>query len=161
MYEITRRERAFTLGGLLVALFLGALDQTIVATAMPKILQDLNGLNLYTWVVTGYLLASTAMIPIWGKLSDLYGRKLVVLAGVVIFLAGSALSGQSRTMVELVAFRALQGLGSAGIFSTAFTVIADIYPPAERGKYQGLFGAVFGVSGVVGPWLGGILTDSL
>jgi EmrB/QacA subfamily drug resistance transporter len=161
MFEISRRERAFTLGGLLVALFLGALDQTIVATAMPKILQELNGLNLYTWVVTGYLLASTAMIPIWGKLSDLYGRKIVVLAGVVIFLAGSALSGQSRTMVELVAFRALQGLGSAGIFSTAFTVIADIYPPAERGKYQGLFGAVFGVSGVVGPWLGGILTDSL
>jgi EmrB/QacA subfamily drug resistance transporter len=161
MLAVSRRERAFTLGGLMVALFLGALDQTIVSTAMPKILQDLNGLNLYTWVVTGYLLASTAMIPIWGKLSDLFGRKLVVLASIVIFLAGSALAGQSRSMISLIAFRALQGLGSAGIFSTTFTVVADLFPPAERGKYQGLFGAVFGVSGVVGPWLGGLLTDAL
>jgi len=161
VYTITKRETVFTLAGILVALLLGALDQTIVATAMPKILQDLNGLNLYTWVVTAYLLASTSMIPIYGKLSDLYGRKVVVLIGVVIFLAGSVLSGQSRSMLELIAFRALQGLGSAGIFSTAFTVIADIFPPAERGKYQGLFGAVFGISSVIGPWLGGFLTDNL
>jgi EmrB/QacA subfamily drug resistance transporter len=161
MYTVTSRERAFTLAGVLTALLLGALDQTIVATAMPKILQTLNGLNLYTWVVTAYLLASTSMIPIYGKLSDLYGRKVVVLIGVIIFLLGSVLSGQSRSMTELVVFRALQGLGSAGIFSTAFTVVADLFSPAERGKYQGLFGAVFGISSVIGPWLGGFLTDNL
>jgi len=161
MYTVTPRERVFTLVGVLVALFLGALDQTIVATAMPRILQELNGLSLYTWVVTAYLLASTAMIPIWGKISDLYGRKVVVLSATVLFLLGSALSGQARSMVELIIFRAVQGLGSAGIFSTAFTVVADIFTPAERGRYQGLFGAVFGTSSVLGPWLGGLLTDHL
>ncbi|HTZ51407.1 MAG TPA: MDR family MFS transporter [Spirochaetia bacterium] len=161
MYTVTPRERVFTLAGVMVALFLGALDQTIVATAMPRILQELNGLALYTWVVTAYLLASTAMIPIWGKLSDLYGRKVVVLSSVVLFLLGSALSGQARSMVELIIFRAVQGLGSAGIFSTAFTVVADLFTPAERGRYQGLFGAVFGTSSVLGPWLGGLLTDHL
>ena len=161
MYTVTKRERGFTLAGIMVALFLGALDQTIVATAMPRILQQLNGLSLYTWVVTAYLLASTSMIPIYGKLSDLYGRKVVVLVGVLLFLAGSVLSGQSRSMTELIVFRAVQGLGSAGIFSTAFTVVADLFPPAERGRYQGLFGAVFGTSSVLGPWLGGLLTDTL
>src|SRR5271157_4098012 len=161
MYTVTPRERIFTLAGIMLALLLGALDQTIVATAMPKILQNLNGLNLYSWVVTAYLLASTAMIPIYGKLSDLYGRKAIVLVGVTLFLAGSVLSGQSRTMIELIAFRAIQGLGSAGIFSMAFTVIADLFSPAERGKYQGLFGAVFGIASVIGPWLGGVLTDNL
>ena len=161
MYTVTKRERTFTLIGILVALLLGALDQTIVATAMPKILQELNGLSFYTWVVTAYLLAATAMIPIYGKLSDLYGRKAVVLTGVLLFLAGSVLSGQSRSMTELIVFRALQGLGSAGIFSTAFTVIADLFSPAERGKYQGLFGGVFGIASVIGPWLGGFLTDNI
>ena len=161
MYTVTPRERTFTLAGIMVALFLGALDQTIVGTAMPRILQDLNGLNLYSWLVTAYLLASTSMIPIYGKLSDLYGRKVVVLTGVILFLAGSVLSGQSRTMTELIVFRALQGLGAAGIFSMAFTVIADLFPPAERGRYNGLFGAVFGTSSIVGPILGGFLTDAL
>ena len=161
MYTVTPRERTFTLVGLMVALFLAALDQTIVATAMPRILKELNGLSLYTWVVTAYLLASTSMIPIYGKISDLYGRKVVVLAGVLLFLAGSVLSGQSRSMTELIVFRAVQGLGSAGIFSTAFTVVADIFTPAERGRYQGLFGAVFGTASVLGPWLGGLLTDNL
>ena len=161
MYNVTPRERTVTLAGILVALFLGALDQTVVATAMPSILKELNGLNLYTWVVTGYLLASTAMIPIYGKLSDLYGRKAIVLVGTIIFLAGSILSGQARSMVELIAFRAIQGLGSAGIFSTAFTVVADLFPPADRGKFQGLFGGVFGIASIVGPWLGGLLTDAL
>ncbi len=161
MYTVTARERAFTLAGILVALFLGALDQTIVGTAMPRILQSLNGLNLYSWLVTAYLLASTSMIPIYGKLSDLYGRKRVVLIGVILFLAGSVLSGQSRSMTELIVFRALQGLGAAGIFSMAFTVIADLFPPAERGRYNGLFGAVFGTSSIIGPLLGGFLTDAL
>jgi EmrB/QacA subfamily drug resistance transporter len=161
MYTVTPRERVFTVAGVMVALFLGALDQTIVATAMPRILQELNGLSLYTWVVTAYLLASTSMIPIWGKISDLYGRKVVVLTSVVLFLLGSMLSGQSRSMTELIIFRAVQGLGSAGIFSTAFTVVADLFTPAERGRYQGLFGAVFGTSSILGPWLGGLLTDHL
>jgi EmrB/QacA subfamily drug resistance transporter len=161
VYTLTKRERTFTLAGLLVALFLGALDQTIVATALPKILQDLKGLHLYSWVVTAYLLASTAMIPIYGKLSDLYGRKRIVLFGIAVFLLGSVLSGQSQSMVELIAFRALQGLGSAAIFSITFTVVADIFSPAERGKYQGLFGAVFGLASIAGPWLGGFLTDAL
>ncbi|MGO9310101.1 MAG: MDR family MFS transporter [Spirochaetia bacterium] len=161
MYTVTPRERVFTLAGILMALFLGALDQTIVATAMPRILKELNGLSLYSGVVTAYLLASTAVIPIYGKLSDLYGRKVVMLAGVLLFLAGSMLSGQSRGMTELIVFRAVQGLGSAGIFSTVFTVVADLFPPAMRGRYQGLFGAVFGTSSVLGPWLGGMITDSL
>ncbi|HVO39185.1 MAG TPA: MDR family MFS transporter [Spirochaetia bacterium] len=161
MYSVTPRERRFTLAGIMVALFLGALDQTIVGTAMPRILQDLHGLNLYSWLVTAYLLASTAMIPIYGKLSDLYGRKIIVLTGVILFLAGSVLSGQSRSMTELIVFRALQGLGAAGIFSMAFTVIADLFPPAERGRYSGLFGAVFGTSSIAGPLLGGFLTDAL
>ena len=137
MYTVTKRERAFTLAGIMVALFLGALDQTIVATAMPRILQELNGLSLYTWVVTAYLLASTAMIPIYGKLSDLYGRKVVVLVGVLLFLAGSVLSGQSQSMTELIIFRAVQGLGSAGIFSTAFTVVADLFTPGGARQVPG------------------------
>ena len=137
MYTVTKRERVFTLAGIMVALLLGALDQTIVGTAMPRILRDLNGFSLYTWVVTAYLLASTATIPIYGKLSDLYGRKAVVLVGVILFLAGSVLSGQAHSMIELVFFRALQGLGSAGIFSTAFTVVADLFSPAERGALPG------------------------
>jgi EmrB/QacA subfamily drug resistance transporter len=161
MYTVTKRERTFTLAGIMVALLLGALDQTIVGTAMPRILRDLNGFSLYTWVVTAYLLASTAMIPIYGKLSDLYGRKVIVLVGVLLFLTGSVLSGQAHSMIELVIFRAVQGLGSAGIFSTAFTVVADLFSPAERGRYQGLFGAVFGLASVIGPWLGGVLTDTL
>jgi len=161
MYTVTSKERGFTLAGIMVALLLGALDQTIVATAMPRILQDLNGLALYSWLVTAYLLASTSMIPIYGKLSDLYGRKVMVLTGVILFLAGSMLSGQSRSMTELIIFRALQGLGAAGIFSMAFTVIADLFPPAERGRYNGLFGAVFGTSSILGPLLGGFLTDTM
>lgn len=161
VYSLTSRERTFTLIGIMIGLFLGALDQTIVGTAMPKILQDLNGLNLYSWVVTAYLLMSTSMIPIYGKLSDLYGRKVIILVGIGVFLLGSGLSGQSRSMTELIVFRGIQGLGSAALFSSAFTVIADLFPPAERGKYQGLFGAVFGISSIIGPWLGGLLTDNL
>jgi EmrB/QacA subfamily drug resistance transporter len=161
MYSFTQQQKMFTVVGIMMALFLGALDQTIVATALPTILEKLNGINLYSWVVTGYLLASTAMIPIYGKLSDLYGRKVIILIGVIIFLVGSMLSGQAHSMVELILFRVIQGLGSAGIFSTAFTVIADLFPPRDRGRYQGLFGAVFGIASVVGPWLGGLLTDDL
>lgn len=155
--------------GVLLGLFLSALDQTIVSTAMPRITQELNGLNLYTWVTTAYLLTNTALVPIYGKLSDLYGRKPVLIFGIVVFLLASALCGLSGEpflgnlfgggMMQLVVFRGLQGVGGAALGSVAFTVIADIFEPAERAKYQGLFGAVFGLSSVIGPLLGGFLTD--
>ncbi|WP_424951952.1 MDR family MFS transporter [Deinococcus sp.] len=157
--------------GTLLALFLAALDQTIVSTSLPKIVKDLNGLNLYSWVTTAYLLASTAMVPIYGKLSDIYGRKPVLLFGIVVFLLGSALCGAAGEpffgnlfgggMLQLVVFRGLQGLGAAALTSVAFSIVADIFAPAERGKYQGLFGAVFGLSSVIGPLLGGFLTDQV
>ncbi|WP_407538566.1 MDR family MFS transporter [Deinococcus radiomollis] len=157
--------------GTLLGLFLAALDQTIVATALPRIAADLNGLSLYSWVTTAYLLASTALVPIYGKLSDIYGRKPILMFGIVVFLIGSALCGLSGEaflgnlfgggMMQLVVFRAVQGLGAAALTSVAFSIIADIFAPAERGKYQGLFGAVFGLSSVIGPLLGGFLTDQV
>ena len=155
--------------GTLLGLFLAALDQTIVATALPRIARDLNGLNLYAWVTTAYLLASTALVPIYGKLSDIYGRKPILMFGIVVFLLGSALCGAAGEpflgnlfgggMLQLIVFRGVQGLGAAALTSVAFSIIADIFAPAERGKYQGLFGAVFGLSSVIGPLLGGFLTD--
>lgn len=157
--------------GVLLGLFLAALDQTIVSTALPIIVKDLNGISLYSWVTTAYLLASTAMVPIYGKLSDIYGRKPVLLFGIVVFLIGSALCGLSGEpflgqlfgggMMQLVVFRGLQGLGAAALTSVAFAIIADLFAPADRGRYQGLFGAVFGLSSVVGPLLGGFLTDNI
>ncbi|THF85004.1 DHA2 family efflux MFS transporter permease subunit [Deinococcus sp. KSM4-11] len=168
-FDIQPGQRNVILGALLVVMLLTALDQTIVSTAMPKIIAQLNGLSLYTWVTTAYLLTSTVMVPIYGKLSDLYGRKPILLIGVSLFLLGSALCGLSGEaflgnlfgsgMVQLVVFRAIQGLGGAAIMSSAFAVIADIIPPLERGKFTGLFGAVFGLSSVVGPLVGGFLTD--
>lgn len=161
MYTVASRQQTFTMVAIMVSLLLSALDGTIVATAMPSILRDLNGMNLYTWVVTGYLLASTAMIPIYGKLSDLYGRKVILTISVILFLLGSLLSGMAPSMGTLIAFRALQGLGCAGITAISFTIAADIFPAATRGKYQGIISTVFGVSSIVGPWLGGFLTDAL
>ncbi len=143
--------------GLLLGMLLGALDQTIVATALPTIVSDLGGLNELSWVVTAYLLSSTASTPLWGKIGDLYGRKRVYQLAIVIFLAGSALSGLSRNMAELIGFRALQGLGGGGLIVTAQAIIGDIVPPRERGRYQGIFGAVFGVASIAGPLLGGSL----
>lgn len=147
------------LTALMLTLLLEALDQTIVGTALPRIVADLQGFDRYTWVVTAYLLASTTMVPIVGKLSDQFGRKWFFVAGVVIFLVGSALSGASQTMDQLIAFRALQGLGAGTGIALVFTVVGDIFPPAERARWQGIFSAVYGFSSVVGPTIGGWLTD--
>lgn len=163
------RDVKLTLLGLMLALFLGALDQTIVSTALPQIVKDLQGLDRYAWVATSYLLASTALVPIYGRLADLFHRKTIELWAIALFLLGSFLCGIAGEfgdlplvgdgMNQLVLFRAIQGLGGAGLFAMAFIVIADLFPPAERGKYQGLIGATFGVSSVLGPWIGGLLTD--
>ena len=149
------------LGAVLLSLFLAALDQTIVATALPAIVRNFNGIDLVSWVSTGYLLASTAMIPIYGKLSDMYGRKPILLWGIIAFLFGSALCGISGSMIQLIIFRVVQGVGAAAITSTAFATPADLFVPADRPKYMGLFGAVFGLASVIGPFLGGVLTDQI
>ncbi len=151
----------WVLGALMLTLLLAALDQTIVSTALPTITSDLGGLNHISWVVTAYLLASTASTPIWGKMSDLHGRKLMLQSAVVVFVVASALAGLSQTMGQLIATRALQGLGGGGIMVLVMAVIADLIPPRERGKYSGLFGAVFGLASILGPLLGGFFTEQL
>jgi len=138
-------------GALLLVLFLASLDQTIVATALPTIVGELGGVEHLSWVVTSYLLASTVSGPVYGKLGDLYGRKIVLQTAIVIFLVGSALCGIAQNMGELIAFRALQGLGAGGLIVTTMAVVGDIFPPRDRGRYQGFFGAVFGISTVIGP----------
>jgi len=148
-------------GGLLLVMLLAALDQTIVATALPTIVGDLGGLSHISWVVTAYLLAQTAVTPLYGKLGDMYGRKVVLQAGLTVFLAGSALCGLSRSLDELIAFRALQGLGGGGLMVSAQAAIGDVVAPRDRGKYTGLFGAVFGLASIAGPLLGGFLTSDL
>jgi EmrB/QacA subfamily drug resistance transporter len=148
-------------GGLMLVLLMAALDQTIVATALPTIVGDLGGLNQISWVVTAYLLAQTAVTPLYGKLGDLYGRKIVLQVALVLFLIGSALCGLSQNMTELILFRALQGLGGGGLIVGTMAAIGDIVTPRERGRYQGLFGAVFGLASVIGPLLGGLFTTSL
>ena len=159
--EVNPRARFEILGAILLAMFLGALDQTIVGPVLPRISTELQGADLYTWVVTAYLVTSTAAIPVYGKLSDYFGRKPMLLIGIVLFLAGSVLSGLSQTMWQLILFRGVQGLGAGALFPISLAVIGDLFTPAERGKYQGLFGAVFGVAFLVGPFLGGVLTDNL
>jgi EmrB/QacA subfamily drug resistance transporter len=146
---------------LMLGMFLAALDQTIVSTALPTIVGDLGGLNHLSWVVTSYLLASTVSTPVYGKLGDMTGRKPVFLAAILIFLAGSMLAGLSQTMGELIGFRALQGIGAGGLMVSAQAIIADIVPPRERGRYMGLIGSVFAVASVAGPLLGGFLVDNL
>jgi EmrB/QacA subfamily drug resistance transporter len=148
-------------GALMLVVLLAALDQTIVSTALPTIVGDLGGLSHLSWVVTAYLLASTVTGPLYGKFGDLYGRKVVLQTAIVIFLIGSALCGISQNMAELIAFRALQGLGAGGLIVVAIAVIGDVIPPRDRGRYQGLFGAVFGVATVIGPLLGGFFVDNL
>src|SRR6185436_15385305 len=150
-----------TVGGLMLALLLAALDQTIVGTAMPRIVSDLHGFEHYAWVTTAYLLTSTTVVPIVGKLSDLYGRRWFLLGGAAFFILTSALCGLSQDMTQLIVFRGLQGIGGGILTATVFTVISTLFAPAERARMQGLFSAVFGLSSIVGPLLGGYLTDNL
>ncbi len=162
-------DRRLTLISVTVVFLLSAMSQTVVGTAMPRIIAELSGLQLYAWATTAYLLSSTVMVPIWGKLGDLYGRKPVLLSGIALFLAGSWLAGLSGEfgrlpilgggMTQLIAFRALQGLGGGALFTTAFAIIAEIYPGRERAKFSGLFGSIFGLASVFGPVVGGFFTD--
>ena len=161
MPGLGRRRVLLIIGALLLGMLLAALDQTIVSTALPTIVGDLNGGSHIAWVITAYLLATTVSTPLWGKLGDQYGRKIFFQAAIVIFLIGSVLSGLSSSMIMLIAFRAIQGLGAGGLLVGAQAIIGDIVSPRERGKYVGLFGAVFGVCSVIGPLLGGIFVDNL
>src|SRR5947209_5813525 len=155
----SRRDTLLTMFGVLMVMLLGSLDQTIVATALPHVIADLHGFDRYTWVSTAYLLASTVTVPIYGKLSDLFGRKPIFLFGIVLFLVGSALSGASQSMNQLIAFRAFQGLGTGALTPIAIAVVGDLFTPRERGKWQGVTGAVFGLSAIIGPTLGGWITQ--
>jgi len=159
--EMTRNARILATIGVALALFLAALDQTIVGTALPRIVAELNGLDYFAWVATAYLVTSTVLTPIAGKLGDLFGRKPFLLAGMIGFVIASALCGQSQNMTELIAFRALQGIFGGVLFASVFATIGDLYSPAQRARLQGVFAGIFGIASVVGPVVGGYLTDNL
>ena len=159
--ELTHNEIMVIIFALMGAMLLAALDQTVVSTALPRIASDLHGLSRLSWVATAYLLTSAIVTPLYGKISDLFGRKKIFIVSIVLFLLGSVLCGLSQTMSQLIFFRALQGLGGGGIFTLVFSIIGDIVPPRQRGRYQGYFGAVFGLSSVLGPLIGGLFTDHL
>src|SRR6202167_3569846 len=159
--QVSKAQIRLIMVGLLLGMFLAALDQTIVSTALPTIVGDLHGASHLTWVVTAYLLTSTVSTPLWGKLGDQYGRKFFFQASIVIFLVGSVLSGLSRDMLELILFRAVQGLGAGGLIVGAMASVGDVVSPRERGRYQGVFGSVFAVSSVLGPLIGGFFVDKL
>jgi EmrB/QacA subfamily drug resistance transporter len=159
--DLPPRQKAIVVAGTLMALFVAAIDQTVVNTALPRIIGELGGLSLFSWVITAYLLTSTVTVPLAGKLSDLYGRKRFLMAGVVIFTVTSVFAGLSRTMPQLILARAFQGIGAGLIMANAFATIGELFPPAQRARYQGLFAAVFGLSSILGPLVGGALTDHL
>ena len=158
---LSQRAKMEVLFAVMLGLFLGALDQTIVGPALPTIVTQLSGNDYYVWAITVYLLTSTITVPFWGKGSDLFGRKPIYMLGIVVFLVGSALSGLSQNMAMLILFRGIQGVGAGALFPVALAIIGDLFTPQERGKYQGLFGAVFGIAFVVGPLIGGFLTESI
>src|ERR1700681_1248457 len=148
-------------GALFLSLWLAALDQTVVSTALPTMVAELGGLSYLSWVVTAYLLTSTVAGPLYGKFGDLYGRKIVLQVAIVVFLTGSALCGIAQNMLQLILFRALEGIGGGGLIVVTIAVIGDLIPPRERGRYQGFFGAVFGVATIIGPLVGGFFVDHL
>jgi EmrB/QacA subfamily drug resistance transporter len=158
---LPRKQVILTLAGVLLAMFLSSLDQTVVSTAMPRIVSDLGGFSQYTWITTAYMITSAISVPIVGKLTDIYGRKIFYIAGIIIFIVGSVLCGLSNTILQIIIYRGFQGIGAGIMMANAFTAIGDLFPPAVRGKYQGLTSAVFGLSSVVGPVLGGVITDTL
>src|SRR6185503_19132206 len=157
LMEDRRRQRAVL--GVMLSIFLAAMESTVVSTAMPRVVASLGGLHMYSWVFSGFLLTSTVTMPLWGRLSDLYGRRATYLTGLVIFLVGSALSGVSRTMTELIAFRMLQGLGAGSLITIGMTIIGDLFRLERRAKMQGYISGVWGVASLIGPLLGGVLTD--
>lgn len=159
--ERSHAEIMVVMTALMMAMLLSALDQTIVSTALPTIANDLNGLSKLSWVATAYLLTSAVVTPLYGKISDLFGRKKIFMVAIIIFLIGSALCGASQSMTQLIFFRGLQGIGGGGLMALALSIVGDIIPPRQRGRYQGYFGAVFAISSVIGPFLGGLFTDHL
>src|SRR5207253_11245392 len=159
-YAYTLRRTLAVYVGLMVTLLLAALDQTIVATALPKVVSDLGGITQYSWVFTAYMLTSTVAVPVYGRLGDVHGRRPLMLIAVTIFLVGSALCGAAQNMTELVVFRGIQGLGAGGLFPLSLAVIGGIVPPRDRGRWQGLTGSVFVSSSIIGPAIGGLIVDN-
>lgn len=159
--DLSGRQKAIILGSVMLGLFVSAMDQTVVSTATPRVVAELGGLSLYSWVFTSYMLTSTTLVPIVGKLGDMYGRKPFFMAGIAVFMLASVLSGASQSIEQLIVFRGIQGIGAGLIMANAFTIIGDLFTPVERGKYQGLFSAVFGLASIVGPFIGGYLTDNI
>jgi EmrB/QacA subfamily drug resistance transporter len=159
--SLPRKQIIITFAGVMLAMFLGALDQTVVGTAMPRIISDLGGFSQYTWITTAYIITSAVAVPITGKLTDIYGRKYFYIGGIGLFILASIMCGLSNTMNLIIIFRGIQGIGAGIMMANAFTVIGDLFPPAVRGKYQGFMSAVFGISSIVGPTLGGYITDQL
>ncbi|MFQ5791686.1 MAG: MFS transporter, partial [Acidobacteriota bacterium] len=155
------RQRMAVTAGIMMGLFLAAIEQTVVATAMPTVVSSLGGLNIYSWVFSVYLLAFTISVPIWGRVSDMYGRRNFYLASIGLFLLGSALAGQARSMAFLIFSRAIQGLGAGGVFPIGFTIVGEIYSLEERARMQGFFSGVWGFASIVGPLAGGLITDLL
>jgi len=161
VHKLTPARRRAITGGVMVGLFLGAMEATVVATAMPTVVASLGGLRIYSWVFSAYLLTATVTVPLWGKLSDLHGRKRFYLAAVGVFLLGSMLSGLSRSMEQLILFRTLQGIGAGGVLPLTLTIVGEIYPLEQRARMQGLFSGVWGVASIVGPLLGGLITEHI